>query len=177
MAENTTKPYAEAIITIARSEDALDAVDDELLRIAQVVRDNQDLHDALTNAQHPLARRLKVVDEVLEAAHPVTKSIMAMLVASGKARHLEEIAREVAEHAAEERGRDLAEVYVAVPLDEERKKRLQEALEKMVGRELEMKVFVDESVMGGVRAQIGNTLIDGTVARRLDEIRDRLREG
>ncbi len=175
MANNDrTKPYVDAIIALARGEDALDAVEDELLRISRALEEHTDLHDALTDTQLPLGRRLEVVDEVLEAAHPMTRTTMTLLVASGRVRNLDNISRGVAERAAEERERELAEVYVAVALDQERRDRLREALEEVTGKQLELKVFVDESVIGGVRAQIGDTIIDGTIARRLEEIRSRL---
>ncbi len=166
--------YADAIITIARREDALDAVDDELLQIAHTMGQNRELHEVLTNRQYPAARRLDVVDKVLEAAHPITRATMAMLIVANRVGDLETIAQRVSERAAEERERALAEVYVAVPLDQDRRERLREALEEATGKSLELKVFVDPAVLGGVRAKVGPTLIDGSVARRLEDIRSRL---
>ncbi len=175
MANNDrTKPYVDAIISMASGEDALDAVEDELLRIARALEEHTDLHEALSDNQLPVGRRLEVVDEVLEAAHPMTRTAVTLLVASGRARQFQTIAHAVAERAAKERERELAEVYVAVPLDQERRERLREALEEVTGKQLELKVYVDESVIGGVRAHIGDTIIDGTIARRLEEIRSRL---
>ncbi len=169
-----TNAYADAILEIARGEDALDEVDDELLQISHAMSDNRDLHEALTNRQYPAARRLQVVDEVLEAAHPTTRAAMALLIVSNRVSDLDNIAQRVAERAAEERQRALAEVYVAVPLNQERRDRLREALEEATGKALELKVFVDPAVVGGVRAKVGNTVIDGSVARRLEDVRARL---
>lgn len=166
--------YAEAIVDIAKGEDALDAVDDELLRLARAVGENRDLHELLTNQQHPVGRRLEAIDEVLRAAHPATRSSVALLVSSGRIRQLDRIAQLVAERSAAERRKELAEVYVATPLDEQRRDRLRQALEQVTGKELELKVFVDPDVVGGVRAKIGDEVIDGTVARRLQQIKTRL---
>lgn len=169
-----TRAYADAIIAVARGEDALDAVDDELLRLARAIGEDRELHDALTNQQYPVPRRLQVVEEVLPAVHPATRSAVALLVAAGRVRELEQVARAVSERAAQERQRELAEVVSAVPLDATQRDRLRSALERATGKQLELKVFVDESVIGGVRAHIGDTIIDGTIARRLEEIRSRL---
>lgn len=169
-----TQAYVDAIIEVARGEDALDAVDDELLRVARAIGDDRELHDVLTNQQYPLARRLQVVDEIIEAAHPATRSVVALLVAGGRVRELDDIARRVAERSAEERKKALAEVHVAVELDQTQREELRRALERATGKQLELRIFVDPSVLGGVRAKIGDTVIDGTVARRLDDVRGRL---
>jgi F-type H+-transporting ATPase subunit delta len=82
--------------------------------------------------------------------------------------------RPSAEAAASARDRELAEVYVAVELDETTREQLQQALERATGKSLEVKVFVDPSVVGGVRARIGDTVIDGSIAKRLDDVRTRI---
>ena len=101
-------------------------------------------------------------------------SIAAMVIAANRAGDLDTIATDVSRHASEARERELAEVYVAAPLDDARREQLREALERATGKKLDLKVFVDESIVGGVRAKIGDTVIDGSLARRLDEVRTRI---
>lgn len=166
--------YARALVEVGRAEDALDVLGDELLRVAEAVRSDRELHDALTDQHVAVEGRLRVVDQVLQAAHPATRSAVALLVAAGRARDLDEVAQRVAALAAEERQRALAEVRVAVPLSDERKEELRKALERATGKQLELKVFVDPSVVGGVRAKIGDMIIDGSLARRIDDLEARL---
>lgn len=174
MSDDALEPYAQAIVSIATGENALDVVDDELLRIAHAVRDDRDLHEVLTNRQFAVGRRLEAVEEILEAAHPATRTAVALLVSSGTVRRLEAVANRVAELAAAERERDLAEIHVAVPLDDDQRDSLRRGLERATGKQLELQVFVDPSVVGGVRAKVGDTVIDGSVARRLEDVRARL---
>ena len=84
------------------------------------------------------------------------------------------MARAVAERAAETRSKALAEVRSAVPLDDETVERLAAALSKATGKKVEVKVIVDESVIGGIVARIGDTVIDGSIARRMDSLRQAL---
>lgn len=175
--DDRTEVYAEAIAGIARGENALDAVDDELTAVARAVRGDRDLYEALTDASLPVGRRLEVVDRILQAAHPATRTSVSLLVTAGRAKDLEDVAARVAELAAGARDRAVAEVTVAVPLAQEQREQLRRALERSTGKQLELKVLVDPSIVGGVRAKIGDTVIDGTVARRLDEIRARLGAG
>lgn len=174
MTERTTG-YAEAIVAMAEAEGSLDAVETELLTIARTVDDNNDLRERLTDIHLPLARRLAFVEtEVLTAAHPATRAALAMVIAANRANDLADIAEDVARQAAEARDRELAEVTVAVPIDDPTRNQLLAALERATGKQLEMKVFVDDSIVGGVRAKVGDTVIDGSLARRLDEVRTRV---
>ena len=70
--------------------------------------------------------------------------------------------------AAQERSRAIAVVTVARPLTAEQTDRLRAALSKQVGREVSLQVTVDPAVIGGVRVQLGDEVIEGTVAGRLD---------
>lgn len=174
MSERTTG-YAQAIVALATAEDALDVVEDELLTVARVVDGNNQLREQLTDIHLPTAQRLRFVEsDALAAAHPTTRAALAMVIAGNRAGDLGAIAHEVARAAAESRERELAEVYVAVPLDYAKRESLRAALERATGKRLEMKVFVDDSVVGGVRAKIGDTVIDGSLARRLDDLRTRI---
>ena len=169
-----TEAYAEAILDIARGEDALDVVDDELLQLAAAMRDSDDLHRALTDPQTPLSRRLEAVDDLLAGGHAATRAAVSLLVSAGHVRDLDEIAHLVAERAAAERGKAVAEVWVARALSDDQRERLRQGLESVTGKQLELKVFVDESVVGGVRAKVGDTVIDGTLVRQLDALRGRV---
>ena len=71
-------------------------------------------------------------------------------------------------------GISLAEVRTAVPLDEEHRRQLAEALSANLGKQVEVKVIVDPTVLGGVVARIGDTVIDGTVRHRLEQLREAL---
>lgn len=170
-----TEGYAQAIAALAETEGALDAVETELLDIARAVDEHNELRQALTDPNLPIANRLSFVEtKALTAAHPTTRAALAMVITAGRVDDLLAIAQEVARRAAQARDRELAEVYVAKPLSKGQEDKLRKALEEATGKQLQMKVFVDESVLGGVRAKIGDTVIDGSVASRLDEIRSRV---
>ncbi|MFA9445026.1 ATP synthase F1 subunit delta [Egicoccus sp. AB-alg6-2] len=175
MTTERTGAYAQAVVALAEGEGALDAVGNELRTIASAVDASDDLRQRLTDIHLPVGQRLKFVEsDVLQAAHPVTRSALAMIIAADRANELTAIADAVSEKAAELRNREVAEVYVAAPLDEPRQRALIEALERTTGKRLDVQVHVDPTVVGGVRAKIGDTVIDGSVARRLQDLRTRV---
>ena len=73
--------------------------------------------------------------------------------------------------AAAQKNRVVATVRVARPLDGDQRRRLQAALARQVGRDLVIQEVVDPDVLGGVRVELGDEVVEGTVAGRLDEAR------
>ena len=76
--------------------------------------------------------------------------------------------------AAALRERLLAEVRTAAPLTDEQESRLVAALRRLYDRDVQLQVEIDPSLVGGLVVRIGDEIIDGSVARRLDEARRRL---
>lgn len=174
--DDRIKGYASGIFEIARAEGVLERVEDELFTIARALDGSGELRASLTDPQLPLDKKGAIVGDLLEGrAHPLTVGLVHLIVIQGRASELSAIARSVVEAAAAARDKALAEVRSAVPLDEETVRRLAEALGHATGRNVEIRVVVDESVIGGLVAQVGDTVIDGSLARRVDSLRQAVR--
>ncbi len=175
MTTDRTSAYAQAVVALATGEGALRAVEDELLAVSRAVDGSDELRRQLTDQHLPVGNRLTFAEsDALAAAHPATRAALAMIIAADRVGDLAAIADEVARTAAERRDAEVAEVYVATPIDDTKKAALKAALERATGKKLDLKVFVDPAVVGGVRAKIGDTVIDGTLAARLEELRTRV---
>ena len=167
--------YAQAIFDIARSEGSLETVENELFQFSQLFQGNEQLREKLTDQTLPVEKRQAIVEDLLgQRASHVTVNIISFIVGAGRARELPEIVNRLVERVAAERQREVAEVRTALPLDDEQRRRLTEALERATGKKIELKVIVDPSVIGGVVARVGDTVIDGTVRRRLEQLRESL---
>jgi F-type H+-transporting ATPase subunit delta len=167
--------YADALLTIAQAEGNLAEVEDELFRFARILEGNDQLRMALTDPQLPAERRQAVVEELLEGrALPTTKALVSFVVGIGRASDLPAIVDRFVMRAAEDRQHEVAEVRAAVNLDEGQRKRLAEALSNATGKQVEVKVIVDPTVLGGVVARIGDTVIDGTVRNRIEQLKGQL---
>ena len=173
--DETVRGYAQALLSVAAAEGALQRVQDELYAFAKSVERHADLREALTDAALPPERKTAVIDELLGArAHPLTATLVGFLVDAGQARRIGPIAEELAREAANRSERTLAEVRTAVPLTEGQRARLADALTKATGHPVELKADVDPSVVGGVIARVGDEVFDGSVASRLTEARQYL---
>ena len=175
MADDRTLAYAEALFAVARAEGTLGEVEDELFRFSQTLQGNDELRGALTDARIPAARRQQIIEDLLGGkASPTTVALVSMVVGTGRARDLPSIIERLVEMSAAEANKEVAEVRSAVPLTEDQLDRLAKALEDATGKQVEVKVVVDPSVMGGIVAQVGDTVIDGSVRRRLDQLKNAL---
>jgi F-type H+-transporting ATPase subunit delta len=176
MAETSrVEAYAEALLEVARAEKQGGAIEDDLFRFARALDANDELRAALADRTLPAERRVAIVEELMGGvALPVSVGLVTMVVGADRASELPAVVDRFLELSAEERKHEVAEVRAAVPLDERLRDRLAKALSEATGKDVEVKVVVDPNVLGGVVARIGDTVIDGSVRHRLDQLKERL---
>jgi F-type H+-transporting ATPase subunit delta len=167
--------YARAALEVARTEGMLGEVEDDLFRFARVFEGTDDLRMALTDPSLPAERRMAVVEELMGGkALNVSAALASFIVGIGRATDLPAIVDRFVELAAQEREHEVAEVRSAVALNDDQRDRLARALSEATGKQVEVKVIVDESVLGGLVARIGDTVIDGTVRHRLEQLKEQI---
>lgn len=175
MTDRRIEGYARGLFEIARAEGTLDEVEDELFRFARSYESNDALREALTDEQIPASRRQAVVEDLLGAkATSTTTQLVSMVIGSGRARDLPAIIDVLVDRASSAKNLEVANVRVAVPLTADQEQRLAAAIANATGKQVNLKVTVDPSVLGGVVASVGDTVIDGTVRTRIDQLKSRL---
>lgn len=149
----------------------LEDTEDELFRFGRLVESDPALRAALADRAAPLDRRQGLVSDLLTGkANDATIALGRRAVAARQRTFANTIAGYIS-LAAAERSRLLATVRVAQPLEPGQLDRLQAALSRQVGREISVQVIVDADVLGGVRVELGDEVIEGTVSSRLDQAR------
>lgn len=174
MADELATAYGRGLVQIARAEGVADRVADELFAFARGLDGNPQLRETLTDPGVPLEARMQAVGDLLQRAHPQTVASVLMLLQSGRIRQVAEVAQAAVAEAAEARGAAVAEVRTAKPLSEAQQQQLASALAQRVGRTVELKVVQDPALVGGIAVRLGDTVIDGSLAKRLDDIKGRL---
>jgi F-type H+-transporting ATPase subunit delta len=175
MSDQRIDGYARALFEIARAEGSLDEVEDELFRFARSFESNDSLRSALTDDMIPAAKRQAIVEDLLGGkATSTTTQLVSMVIGSGRGRDLPAIIDQLVSRASSAKNLELAEVRSAVPLTQDQQDRLRAALANATGKQVNLKVVVDPSVLGGLTATVGDTVIDGTVRTRLDQLKARL---
>ena len=175
MADDRTDAYATALFEVALGEKDLARVEDELFTVANRVRSNDALRDALTDQSLPVDLRQGIVEDLLGGrAAPTTTNLVSMIVGAGRAKDLPAIIEKFLEKAAGSRSETLAEVTSAVPLEGDQEQRLAEALSRRFKRRVSLKLTVDPSIQGGLIVRTGDTVIDGSVRSRLEQLKNSL---
>lgn len=164
--------YAERVLQHAAPH-VLDEVEDQLFRFARLLEANPPLRRALEDPNFNLEARLGLLADLLsQKVEPQALRLTQYVLRAGRVRNLVGAYDGLVHLVAAERGRRLAEVRSAVELSDEERARLRSALGRLVGREVEVRVVIDPSVIGGVMISIGDLFIDGTVRLRFERLRD-----
>lgn len=167
--------YARALFEVARAEGTLDEVEDELFRFARSYESSDALRSTLTDEMIPAAKRQAIVEDLLGGkATLTTVQLVSMVVGAGRGRDLPAIIDRLVERASAAKQLEVAEVRSAVPLTSDQQARLAAALANATGKQVNVKVVVDPSVLGGIVATVGDTVIDGSIRTRLDQVKSRL---
>ncbi len=175
MSDNRIEGYARGLFEIARAEGTLDEVEDELFRFARSFEGSDALRTALSDEQIPPAKRQAIIEDLLGGkATSTTTQLISMVVGSGRTRDLPAIIDLLVARASSAKHQEVAEVRTAVALTADQETRLAAALANATGKQVNLKVVVDPSVLGGLVATVGDTVIDGSVRTRIDQLKSRL---
>lgn len=162
-------------VSVVRSAgDESSRLADELFGVAQAVNDNPGLRDALSDPARSVDDKAALVGSLLEGkALPATVTLAQQSLA-GTYRTVATALANYQQVAATVHGERVATVRVAHPLSDAERQRLSDALSRQYDRQIHLNVVVDPDVLGGIRVEIGDDVIDGTVANRLDDARRKL---
>jgi F-type H+-transporting ATPase subunit delta len=163
--------------TVAQLQTAsgLDELEDELFRFQRIVIAQPALRDALTRDGAAPELRLSLVENLLSGkVHPATLVLVGEAVARPRGRTLEQALDNFGQLVAERAKRYVAVVRSAVALSEQQQSRLGAALSRAYGRDIHLNIEVAPEIVGGLSIQVGDEVIDGTIAGRIAEAQRRL---
>ncbi|EFF93092.1 MULTISPECIES: F0F1 ATP synthase subunit delta [unclassified Streptomyces] len=164
-----------ADLTTAQRRGALDEVEDELFRFGRIISSSTELRAALTDRAAGATAKAELLHRLLGGrANRITERLVTRLVTAPRGRSLEAGLESLSKLAADRRGRMVAVVTSAVPLSDTQKRRLGDALGKLYGRQMHLNLDVDPELVGGVRVQVGDEIINGSLADRLDDAARRM---
>lgn len=163
-----------AIRAAAIAESGVD-IEGELFEVTRTVAANPELELALGSRLGEASAKGELVEKILGGrASEATTLIVSSLVRQSRGRRVRTLLSRALRLVADQRGRTVATVFAASALDAAQLERLRSALAARYGADVALNTVVDPSVVGGVRIEIGDDVIDATVSSRLNDLRQRL---
>jgi F-type H+-transporting ATPase subunit delta len=158
----------DALLAAAEQARSLDEVEDELFRFERVLDGDSQLVTLLDDAVVPAARRIGLLNDLLEAkVSPVTLALVQHAVASGRRAGIEASLDALLDAAAARRDRSVARVISAVALTDAQESRLAAVLADMYGHPISVRTAVDPAIQGGLIIRVRGEVIDGSVSSHL----------
>ena len=172
MATAAAKRYATAVFELAVQEGRVDDWGRQLVSIKELMGD-QALAQVLRNPTIPASRRMDLIAET-GALNPEATNLARMLIETGRVDQADDILDEFEEMADAAAGRLRARVTTAVELSSADKELLGQRLSQKLGKDVRLTADVDSRIVGGLKLQYGDHLIDASVATRLQQLHRRL---
>lgn len=171
MVELVTKSYSEILFDLAKEENLLEAMGDEINAIAGIFSQNADYMNFLTSPQIDKEEKIKTVDAVFgEKVSKLSSNFLKVLISNGRISYIESISRYFKTLMRDYLGIAYVEAITATPMSDEQKNSLIEKLENKLNKKIELNNIVNESIIGGMKILVGEKSIDASIKTRLSEL-------
>jgi F-type H+-transporting ATPase subunit delta len=165
----------EASLDAADARGELESVEDELFRFGRIVGGDRELARILSDRKAPAEGKTALLDRLLSGrVSPVTEQLLRNVLTGPHVGTAENAVERLSEVASRRRGQSVARVTTAVALTAAQEQRLTDVLRRIYGRTVGLQITVDPSVLGGLIVQVGDEVIDGSIAHRLEAAERRL---
>ncbi len=173
MATAAGRRYAKAVFQLAEEEGK---VEEWATRVnaVRILLSDPEIAAVLTNPTIPVDKRMALISDAPHVLDPETTNLAKLLIESNRVEDAAEIEGEFQRLADVAAGRVRATVTTAVELTATDRDRVEEELSKRLGKEIRMQVVVDPRILGGLKLQYGDRLVDASVSTRLQQLRRRL---
>ena len=169
--------YAGALFDEARRLDEIDTVESDLGLMSHTLQTIPDLRQAITHPLIPSSRKKEIITRIFESsAQLVTLQFLCLLIDKRREEILEDVEIEFVQLANDFRNIQPVMVTSAIPLTAEEQSALAAKLNQFTGKQVELLMRQDESIIGGMTIKIGDTVIDGSVRGYLADLENRMLE-
>ncbi len=171
-ASEAARRYAGALFDLAKDKGELPKIAADLKTIEALAGDSKDLHLLLVSPAFSRESKVKALVAVADKAglSKTATGFIGTMAQNGRSSDLIGAARHFDTLYAKERGVKRAVARTAKDMTADQRKRLEQVLAKAVGSDVELETEVDPALVGGIQLRIGSTLIDASIAAKLDRM-------
>jgi len=171
--------YAKGLLAVALDENKVKEYGEEMNGVVKLIEDNPPLGNAMVNPLYDRASRRNVLDAVLAKIKPspVMGSFLRLCLEKERLRYLKAIGAAYQKLVDEHLNIGRAVVYSASPLEAAAQEKLKAALARATGKQIVLSVEQDPALIGGLRAKIGDLVLDGSIRTQLEALKNSLKRG
>ena len=168
--------YAKALLDVAIRESDPARIEADLTAVVDVMKDHVDVRRAMLSPAIPQTVRVNVVRALTDhlGAQPPAAKLLALLADRGRLELLPDLLEVYRERLLAHRNIVRAEVRAAVPLQADKVQALEKSLSELTGKQMQIELSVDPSLIGGVVAKIGSIVYDGSIRTQLQRMKQQL---
>ena len=169
--------YAQALFELAVEVSLLDQVDAELQELTKLIAENSELRHLLNHPNIEAKTKKEVLNKILDQnISDITRYFFYLLIDRRRQNLTKHIQREFTRLANEARNVIEAQIVSAVPLAEAQEEKLKQVIAKATGKNVRLTTSVDSTLIGGAKLQIGDRVMDGSIATALEKLRNQLKK-
>ena len=167
--------YARALFEMARAEDVVTRVEEELFRLRELLKKNPDLLQFLKDPNVTHEGKRKALSDLFQGRiHPLVLNTLITLSDQDRGGRVLQIIESFDSSADDARQNVSGEITTAITLDDATLKCLATELSRITGKSVQLFQRVDPAILGGAIIKVGEQIIDGSLRRKLDQIKERL---
>lgn len=168
--------YAQAVFNVARAENMVDQVEDELRQLKDEITNNLELKKNLTDPSIENYEKIKVMLEILgDDGSKAIKSFAAMMIILDAIDSFEQTYKDFVELANQLKRQVSIEVISVIELDKEILNEIKENVDKKTGLDVRIKNVLDKNIIGGIVIKIGDKVIDLSIKDKLEDLKNKLK--
>ena len=168
--------YAKALMELAEEKKSISKITSDLSSLVEAVDTLPAIQKLFASPVFTPENKKAVIKELAKKMklHHSTQRLMEHLVESGRIRYLNEVHNAFQSLLADRQNRAVGRLTTAVPVSSSDLARLKKTLEKLTGKEVDLDVQEDASLIGGAKAQIRSVVYDGSIKNQIDKMREKL---
>ncbi len=170
---STSNDFAAALFMLAVEEDKLNEIYNDLIKVKEAFRENPDYAVLLNSPSLSKAQRAELISGAFGSSiGEYTLNFLKVMCEHNRITGIDDCIKVFSALKKQAENRVTAKIYSAVPLDDTQLSRLKEKLQKKLSSEVKIKTFIDKNMLGGIKIEFEDKVIDGSVKKQLHDIKE-----
>jgi F-type H+-transporting ATPase subunit delta len=169
--EEIAQVYARSLFEVAKDQDKLDDVREQIGQVADALEENRELAVFFFSPYFSTPEKKDGLDKAIDGAEPIVQNFLGLLIENHRMPALFRVRRELDRLWEEENQLLPVQITSAIELDQAVTERIGDEIGRQTDRKVQLTSTVDPDVLGGIVLRVGNSILDASIRTRLERLR------